>query len=306
MPGFFSSKNKMTQVGIDFMPTGVAVVEVTVAIKDCGQVKRCDFLPAVGSAEQGKVLQDWVMLNKLQNTRCTSLIAKHDVQLFQLEKPAVEDEELLSAVSWKINDLINYDIETAVVDVFQLPPSPKSPVKYINAVVANEMVVADYVDRVKFSGLRLQAIDVHDLVTKNFCRVCFASDETVAVLQFSDNAGLVTIYHDYDLYVSRDFKIGLLDIEAALNEDESTYDALLLELQRSMDYFESTYGLGMVQQMMIFPKTPGTQRMASYIQNYVNYDMDFAQVTLSKNSEQEQIDQHCFPAFCAALRGIQP
>ena len=304
MPGFFSSKNKISQVGVDFMPTGVAVVEVAVASKECGQVRKCEFLPAVGSSEQAKVLEGWVRQNKLQNTSCTSLIAQHDVQLFQLEKPSVEDEELLPAVSWKINDLINYDIETAVVDVFQLPPSPKSPVQYINAVVANEIVVGGYVDRVKQSGLALQAIDVHDLVTKNFCRVCFATDETVAVLQFSDNAGLVTIYHNYDLYVSRDFKIGLLDIEAALNEDETTYDALLLELQRSMDYFESTYGLGMVQHMMIFPQTAGTQRMVKYIQNYVGYEMDFAQINLTSNGEQEQMDQHCFPAFCAALRGI--
>lgn len=305
MPGFFSSKNKYSQVGVDFMPTGVAVVEVAISNKTRGQVKQSDFLPAVSSTEQAKVLENWVTQNNLRNTSCISLIAKHDVQLFQLEKPAVEAEELLQAVSWKINDLINYNVETAVIDVFQLPPSPKSPVSYINAVVANEDVVGGYVDSIKRSGLSLQAIDVHDLVTKNYCKICGTPDVTVAVLQLSDNEGLVTIYHNQDLYVARDFKIGLLNIEAALNEDEATYDSLLLELQRSMDYFESTYGLGVVQEMQIFPRTPGTMRMAKYIQNYVSYDIDFAQVNIDRNGQQEQIDKNCFAAFCAALRGIQ-
>lgn len=305
MPGFFSSKNKNSQVGVDFLPTGVAVVEVALGNGHYGQIKQSDFLPAVGSDEQTKVLQQWVAEHKLQNTNCTSLIAGHDVQLFQLEKPDVDDKELLQAVSWKVNDLVSYDIETAVIDVFQLPPSPKSPVKYINAVVANEVTVSSYVETIKQSGLALQAIDVHDLVTKNYYKVSCQADETVAVLQFSDSAGLVTIYHDQDLYVSRDFKIGMLEIEAAMGEDEATYDALLLELQRSMDYFESTYGLGMVRKMLVFPETAATSRMANYIQNYVAYELDFTDIDFLEGSAQEQIDHHCFPAFCAALRRIQ-
>lgn len=306
MPGFFSSKNKNSQVGVDFMPTGVAAVEVSVEKNSRGQVKHSDFLAAVGSKEQTKVLHDWVVQHNLQKTNCTSLIAKHDVQLFQLEKPAVEEGELLQAVNWKINDLINYDVETAVVDVFELPPSPKSPLSYINAVVANEVVVGGYVDSIKQSGLSLLAIDVHDLVTKNYCKVCDIFDTTVAVLQFSDNEGLVTIYHNEDLYVARDFKIGLLDIEAALNDNESTYDSVLLELQRSMDYFESSYGLGLVKKMMIFPSSPGTIRMANYVQNYVGYELDFADVNVHGNEQQGPLDKHCFAAYCAALRGIEP
>ncbi len=285
------------------MSTGVAVVEVISAKKDLGQVKQSVFLPAVGSSEQTKALQQWVSSNKLQNARCNCLIARHDVQLFQLEKPSVEDEELLQAVSWKVNDLINFDIEGAVVDIFQLPPSPKSPVTYINAVVANDIVVKGYVESVNLSGLNLKTIDVHDLVTKNYCRFCGADDATVAILQLSENEGMVTIYHEQDLFVARDFKIGLLEIEAALNDGEEAYDSLLLELQRSMDYFESTYGLGMVQKMLVFPQTPGTIRMANYVQNYVSYEIDFIEINVK--NEQEQIDQHCFPAYCAALRGLQ-
>lgn len=305
MLGFFSSKGNRSRVGVDFLPTGVAVVWVKIDSKTGVRVMAGDFLAAVGERDQAQALQDWVASSKLQKTGCNCLIARHDVHLFQLEKPAVEDEELLPAVRWKVNDLINYDIETAVVDVFQLPASPKSPQQFINAVVANESVVATYVESIRHSGLRLEAIDIHDLATKNYFRGSGITDNTVGILQLSEREGLLTIYSDQDLYVARYFKIGLIELEAALNEDESTYDALLLELQRSMDYFEGSYGLGMIQQLLVFPQTPASIRMAKYIQNYVGYEINFAEVNIVNKGQPEQINRHCFPAYCAALRGLE-
>lgn len=300
----FSSKVNVAHVGVDFMPTGVAVVEVSSANQDKGRIRQSNFLPAVGQKDQSLTLQQWVSHNGLKKMPCISLIAKHDVQLFQLEKPAVSDEELMQAVSWKIKDLVNFDVESAVVDVFQLPPSPKSPLRLINAVVANESVAGSYVDSINQAGLDLQAIDVHELVARNFRHIYDFTEQTIAILQFSDNESLMTIYHDQDLYVAREFKIGQLDMDNAMDEAESLYESLLLELQRSMDYFESTYGIGLVQKMLLFPQTSTTERMAKYIQNYVSYELDFAEVNVDNKGQTEQIDTHCFAAYCAALRGV--
>lgn len=300
MFGFLSTKAKNVQVGVDFMPTGVAVIDVLTDKNRYGQVRHSDFLPAVGMADQTRVLHEWVDQHDLRDAACNSLIAKHDVQQLQLEKPAVDDDELLQAVSWKIKDLINFDAQNAVVDVFQLPPSPKNPASYINAVVANESVVQTYVDSIKQCNLDLKVIDVHDLVGKNLQDVKDAQ-QTMALLQFTDNDGLMTIYHEQDLYVARDFKIGLLDIESTLqDDDESLYENLLLELQRSMDYFESMYGMGPIRKMLIFPQTAGTEKMAMYLQNYVGYELDFTQIKMQ--DPEKQMNKHCFAAYCAALR----
>ena len=303
MPGLFSSKAKRVQTGIDFLPTGVAVTQVSRERKNAGVLLQSAFLPSAGALQQAAALRQWVHDNHLQHVTCHCLLARHDVQLLQLEKPAVADDELLQAVKWKVKDLISFDVEKSVIDVYELPNSPKTPVEYINAVVANEDVVARYVDVVRESGLELQVLDIYELATKNFIQSQPLENSTTMVLQFSDNDSLVTIYHHGDLYVARDFKIGLLDIEAALHQGEDTYDALLLELQRSMDYFESSYGLGLAQKMLMFPQTAGTDRMASYLQNYVNFDVEFAHITSADGAE-NALDVHCFPAYCAALRGV--
>ncbi len=304
MPGIFSTRNKRSQLGVDFLPTGVAVVEVARGGKTPAGLMQSAFLPSAGPQQQAQALADWVEHNKLQRTPCNCLLARHDVQIFQLEKPPVAEDELLQAVKWKVKDLIGYEVEQAVVDIYELPHSPKTPREYINAVVANESVVQSYVDMIRQASLELQVLDVYELVTKNYCHFCSLDASTMMVLQFADNEGLLTVYHHKDLYVARDFKIGLLDIEEAMAQDEATYDALLLELQRSMDYFESSYGLGQAQNLLVFPQSDGTERMARYLQNYVNYEIEFVHVPAAGGEVADALEAHCFPAYCAALRGV--
>ena len=49
----------------------------------------------------------------------------------------------------------------------------------------------------------------------------------------------------------------------------------LLEIQRSLDYFESFYGMGMVTNLRVFPQLKITEKMAMYLQNLSNLDIDF-------------------------------
>ena len=69
-----------------------------------------------------------------------------------------------------------------------------------------------------------------------------------------------------------------------------------------MDYFESSYALGMVQKLIIFPQTIATERMASYLQNQVGYEIDFTRIDFQ--GEQQPVNPHCFAAYCAALRKV--
>ncbi|MDJ0834235.1 MAG: hypothetical protein QNJ69_11975, partial [Gammaproteobacteria bacterium] len=160
------SRQKAVQVGVDFMPTGVAVVEVSGRNKDRGSVLRSDFLAASGMQEQTEALQGWVKQHGLKNAPCYSLIAKHDVQLLQMEKPEVSDEELIQAVSWKIKDLINFDVDHAVVDAYPMPPS-KNKQQQVGVVAAREAVIRHYVESIKTSGMKLDALDIHELVRAN-------------------------------------------------------------------------------------------------------------------------------------------
>lgn len=291
------------QIGIDFLPAGVAVAQVQLGKKLPGRILASDFLPAVGQQAQALALQKWVHDNELQKCACICLMAVHDCKIYQIEKPPVEDTELVSALTWKIKDLIGYDVGSAVVDFYPMPVSNKNNTQQVSVVAAEESTVTSYVECIKSTGLKLTAIDVHSLACANLKEVQQSTVKTLAILSLTESGGFLSIFYDTDLYVSRDFKIGTSQLAQATSEDQSIYDALLLEIQRSMDYFESYYGLGSVSNLLIFPQVPATEKMALYLQNLSNFDIDFVGSSDAEGSA--KLESHCFHAYGAALRGIQ-
>lgn len=303
--GLFSSVRKDTQIGVDFLPAGIAVTQVHTGKESPGKILLSGYLPAVGQAAQVQALQGWVRTHHLPKSDCVCLIAKDDYDVYQIEKPIVDESELTSALTWRIKDLIGYDVVSAVVDSYPLPVSNKNNTQQISVVCAHNSVVRSYVDCIKSTGLTLSAIDIHDLVSKNLPCILQGNGRTQAILSLDDQSGVLSIFHDTDLYVSRDFKIGINQIKQASSEDESEYDSLLLEIQRSMDYFESYFGIGSVSSMSIFPRLPATEKMAMYLQNFTSFDIDF--ITPGESGESAKADvfePHCFHAYCASLRDV--
>jgi len=298
----FSAAQKDSQIGVDFLPDGVAVAQVQTGKKSPGQILRSEFVEADGQEAQVAALKAWVHSNNLQKTPCVCLVANDDCDVYQVEKPEVEDSEMIQAVSWKIKDLINYDVSHAVVDSYPMPESSKNKQQQVGVVAAREAIIRNYIDGIKTSALALNALDIHELVRANLQVVQRSSEHSLAVLTLTRESGLLSVYHDTDLYVSREFMIGIDQLGLATSEDESVFDALLLELQRSLDYFESYYGMGSVTNLRIFPQVKATEKMAMYLQNLSNFDIEF--ISFAGDDDHPGLEPNCFHAYCAALRGV--
>jgi MSHA biogenesis protein MshI len=300
--GLFSTARKDSQIGVDFLPDGVAVAQVQSSGKNPGRILHSEFVAADGQAAQVEALRAWVHDNGLQKTPCVCLVADDDCDVYQVEKPEVEDAEMIQAVTWKIKDLINFDVSHAVVDSYPMPPSRKNNQQQVGVVAAREAVIRNYVDSIKSSSMLLGALDIHDLVRSNLQLVQHSAEKSLALLTLTASSGLLSIYHDTDLYVSREFMIGIEQLSQVTSEDESVFDALLLELQRSLDYFESFYGLGSVTDLRIFPQIKACEKMAMYLQNLTNFDIEF--ISFAEQGDEPGLDPQCFHAYCAALRGV--
>lgn len=300
--GLFAGAKKDFQVGVDFLPDGVAVAQIQTGRKNPGVILRSEFVPADGQEAQVGALRAWVREHGLQKTPCVCLLANDDCDVYQVEKPEVEEDEMLAAVTWKIKDLINYDVGNAVVDSYPMPVSSKNNKQQLSVVAAREAIIASYVESIKSCSLQLVALDIHELVRSNLQLIRASAGQSLALLTLTRDRGLLSVYQDTDLYVSRDFMIGMEQLEQASSEDQSVYDSLLLEIQRSLDYFESYYGLGSVNNLRIFPQTPVSEKMAMYLQNLTNFDIEFIAFGGDENSS--GLDAHCFHAYCAAMRGI--
>ena len=299
---FSAAQQKDSQIGVDFLPHGVAVAQVQTGKNNPGRILRSEFVAVEGQEAQVEALKDWVQRNSLHKTPCVCLVANDDCDVYQVERPEVDDAEMSQALSWKIKDLINYDVGHAVVDSYPMPESNRKNEAQVGVVAAREAVVRNYVNSINATSMSLSALDIHELVRANLQVVQHSTEQSLALLTLTPESGLLSIYYDTDLYVSREFMIGIDQLSLATSDDESVFDALLLELQRSLDYFESYYGMGSVTNLRIFPQLKATEKMAMYLQNLTNFDIEF--IGFGADEDNPELDQHCFHAYCAALRGL--
>ena len=160
------------------------------------------------------------------------LLANSDYQLVITDIPDVPATEINSALRWQLQDLVTLDLEQAVIQSFLQADGKK-----LYGVVAPKSVVQRQVNVAKTLNLPLVAIDIPELSYRNYIATCIHSEQSVALALLQQNLGTLLIYQQGNLYFSRRFTINYASPAAPLPEDE-----LILELQRSLDYYERQMG----------------------------------------------------------------
>ena len=89
-------------------------------------------------------------------------------RLLLVEAPDVPADELRAAVRWRIKDLIDFHIDDAVIDVFEMPPHARGgPQRMMYAVTAKAEVVKREIERIESAGLKLGVVDIPELSLRN-------------------------------------------------------------------------------------------------------------------------------------------
>ncbi|MDP1756630.1 MAG: hypothetical protein Q8L38_04170, partial [Pseudohongiella sp.] len=84
-------------------------------LEHCARVALSDAAPLRES------LARMVEEQGLANAACSCVLSPRDYNVYLVEAPQVEPDEISSAVRWKVKDLLDMPIEDAVIDVFPVP-----------------------------------------------------------------------------------------------------------------------------------------------------------------------------------------
>lgn len=185
------------------------------------------------------------------------LLPAADYQLLLIERPAVPPAELRAAVRWRIRELVSEPLDSLVVDAFALPDDAyrgRTPMAYC-AVLARARMQA-LAELVQGAGLALASIDIPEMALRNLGLLAGAEGQNLAVLQLGARDGLICVQNGSDLYMTR-------RIERGLDNRGEEAAQLALEIQRSLDYFESQLGKGYLGRLLLLPvATAGEQLLA--------------------------------------------
>ena len=165
--------------------------------------------------------------------------APDSYQLMLIERPNVSDDELREAARWRIQEYLEYPAADAVIDVFPFPEAATRGRTSMVFVVATARARLEAAVRLATdSGLLPVCVDITELTLRNLVhRVYPSAEHSIALLRITPSSGIVNITRGDELFLSR--RISGVPRELGDHAWEPFKDALLLQVQRSIDYYES-------------------------------------------------------------------
>jgi len=170
---------------------------------------------------------------------CTTLLEPAEYQILLVEPPKVPADELRAAIRWKIKDLIEYHIDDATVDVFEVrgEGETKGSAKAMYAVATPNEVVQKRIALFEEAGVPLRVIDIPEMAQRNVAALFESPDKATAMLAFSSWGGLLTISFHGELLLTR--RLEVTSTQLGQREHGDHYrERVATEITRSLDMFD--------------------------------------------------------------------
>ena len=248
----------------------------------------------------------------LAGTACCAVLSPDVYSLRQVDPPSVEPSELREAARWSIKDLVDFSVEDAIVDAFPSPEARGRPAR-LNVVAARRKTLLQLVETVERSGLVLVAVDILELALRNVAALLPSDARGVALLHALPPLGVLTLSCSGWLWFSRQLEIDPEALEAAAEdglsdklekggEGERSLDALLLDFQRSFDYYEHQLGQIAPVELVLTPTRVESANLRRWLAKSLPVPMRELELGALLDSRVE-LDRELSGSIVAALGG---
>jgi MSHA biogenesis protein MshI len=290
--------------GIELSSGGIGVARVERQGGTRPRLRACEFRESTPDGP-GSALAQIASQYGLKHARCTTLLGTGDYQLLLTEAPDVGADELKQALRWKIKDLIDFHINDATLDVFNLPGYvPGAPAREMYTVAARNEAIQKRVDLLTGAGIGLEVIDIPELAQRNLAALLPEDTAGVALLSLQDKSGLITITRQGFLYLSRSLNLGHESLRSAA-DPAKYFDHIALEVQRSLDYFESHFREAPIRHLVLAPLAEPVPGFVEYLSANLNVTVDSMDLAALLDSNVEltpALQARCLTTIGAALR----
>jgi MSHA biogenesis protein MshI len=158
-------------------------------------------------------------------------------QLIQLDKPAVPEAEMLQALPWLARELTTIPVDDMLLDYLDLPEQASQQVARINVVVTARSSLQELCRELHRRKVQLVNIQPEEWLPRNLLPI-----QSAAVMLIVHQPGqelMLQIVRQGTLYFSRRLRgFNRIDQYGIAELSQGMLDNLLLEVQRSLDYFE--------------------------------------------------------------------
>lgn len=298
------AKGERTAVVVHGDGVAVAQVDITGARP---RLRHAQFR-AAAAAQTDTALSAIARQHALGKADCHTVMPVGSYSLLLIEAPEVPPDELRAAVRWRIRELIDFHIDDAVLDVFDAPASGARGTKtHLYVVVSRSNDVKQLADRLQDAGVGLSVIDIPELALRNIAAQLPEDAQGVALLYFGAQRGLIALCRNQMLYLARTLDIGQARIQEAVTDGQTAglFDALALEVQRSLDYYDRHFQQAPITHLVIAPLSESVPELVESLRANLGLQarmLDLAEVVDGADTLAPGDASRCLLAIGAALR----
>jgi MSHA biogenesis protein MshI len=217
-------------------------------------LERCELLP-LDTARGSDAASAALRAAGLPRMPVSTVLHPEDYQLALIEAPDVPPAELRAAMRWRLKDSIDFRVEDAVIDLFAVPEQNRgSHGRMMYAVAARRSAVDRYASALA-AVPAFDVIDVPELCLRNLAALLPAAAAGVALLYLGETTVTIVLVRGSTFYFSRQMNLQPAPLAAASGAAGARVDAasVVLELQRSLDYYERHFDQPPITRIAVSP-----------------------------------------------------
>ncbi|PKM06898.1 MAG: hypothetical protein CVV14_10720 [Gammaproteobacteria bacterium HGW-Gammaproteobacteria-4] len=263
-PGQWFGRRQVStdRIGIALGPHGLVAVRTTAPDRadNRPRVEATAFFPSGAESDwpdgMNKLARD------LSGKGLDTVVVPHAqlVSLMQLSIPPTPESERIGALKFRAREVSQVPIEDMLLDYVDVAGTRArggEPPCY--CAIASRERMTRLRDAVLRAGLHLHAIDVADMALSHVLGRAAGEGEAVSALVLGNQGLRFVIVNEGKLSL---FRSSTLTAEHFRNGFSEHLDQLLLEVQRTIDFYESHYTTPPPKRLLLMPDWPFTEALA--------------------------------------------
>ncbi|MBU2870315.1 hypothetical protein [Colwellia sp. E2M01] len=237
---FFSKNNSKQRIGIAFQQQGISMCSIPAQVQN-SDTENKNSAKVIFKHEKANFTHFVKNIQAFHNNHeldgnATLVLSEAQSQIVQIDKPALSETEINSALKWQIKDLVSIAADNMLLDYYDAPILSGGKEK-INVVCApldeiKKLAIITEQGQVKVSNITTQEFAFANLLPAQH-------DATLLVCQQPNEEIVLIIVKDNQIFFQRRLRgYAQIAVKTEAELTASVVDDLSLEIQRSTDYFE--------------------------------------------------------------------
>jgi MSHA biogenesis protein MshI len=294
------------QLGIEITPKVITVAQINNTQPGQTILEYTQSFYGSDFSERQHAFNEFMSDKKNKKNQINLVLHPAYYRLLLVDAPNVPDEELRDAMLWRVKDLISEPIDKVVLDIIRLPKDAyEGRMNMLYVAVAPRLHLDLFIEMLLSQDLRPNWIDISELSLRNIV-IKLAGNRSCAVVCIKDQGSFVSVITQQQLYLTRNIDVNIETLHEIANSSESHVEQLVMDVQRSLDYYESQLGKGSIEQLMFCPATSrGVEKSISYLAKNLSCPvilMDILQLIKAENELSLPEQAQALSAIGAAMR----